>query len=160
MNDRLENLYQETILEHNKHPKNFKKLEKCSSCAHGVNQLCGDDYYVYLNLDKNNIITDISFQGVGCAISKSSASLMTTLIKGKTREEALNLKECFINMLTQNNCAQQCKTCLGSLKLFESVKKFPVRVKCATLIWRALEKALTTTSKPKGEGINQKGDQK
>jgi nitrogen fixation protein NifU and related proteins len=142
MNNRLEDLYQETILEHNKNPKNFKKMEKCSTCAHGVNPLCGDDYYVYVKLDKNEVIQEITFQGVGCAISKSSASLMTTLIKGKAKAEALKLKDCFINMITQKDCAQECKTCLGKLKLFESVKKFPIRVKCATLIWRALEKAL------------------
>lgn len=133
-------LYQEVILDHNKNPRNFKKIDDATHCSLGTNPLCGDTYEVYLKIE-NNIIENIGFKGVGCAISKASASIMTTMIKGKTIDEALSLKECFINLVTKS-CDGACDTCLGRLKIFENVKKYPVRVKCATLIWRALENAL------------------
>lgn len=140
MSERLEQLYQETILEHNKNPQNFRVLDDCTHCSHGKNPLCGDDYYIYLKV-KDNVIEDASFQGHGCAISKSSASILTTAIKGKTLQETMALKEHFINMITKE-CDGNCAACLGKLKIFEGVKKYPVRVKCATLIWRALEDAI------------------
>ena len=138
----LDDLYQETILEHNKNPRNFKELPDCTHCAHGHNPLCGDDYEIFLNI-KEDIIEDISFKGAGCAISKASASLMTSMLKGKNKNEALSIKDSFLKMVTAS-CDGDCKNCLGKLKVFEGVKKYPVRVKCATLIWRALENALTT----------------
>ena len=144
---RLENLYQETILEHNKNPRNYKKIKNFNACSAGTNKLCGDNYSLYIKYGENKVIEDIGFKGEGCAISKASASLMTTLIKGKTKEEALKIKDCFITMLTEEECHKNCSDCLGKLSAFKSVKKFPIRVKCATLIWRALEEALNERRK-------------
>lgn len=140
MTDRLEQLYQETILDHNKNPQNFKELKDFTHQSHGKNPMCGDDYHVYLKI-LHNVIEDIGFMGHGCAISKASASILTTTLKGKTVEEAMALKDQFINLVTRE-CDGNCKACLGKLKIFENVKKYPVRVKCATLIWRALEDAM------------------
>ncbi|RAP33323.1 SUF system NifU family Fe-S cluster assembly protein [Candidatus Marinamargulisbacteria bacterium SCGC AG-410-N11] len=140
MSERLKQLYQEMILEHNKRPRNFKKVEPCSHESHGVNPLCGDDYYVFVDIE-NDKIKDIGFLGKGCAISKSSGSLMTESIKGKTITEVIALKNDFINLLTND---QSASTNLGKLKVFEGVKEFPARVKCAALVWRALEDAIET----------------
>ncbi|MGE4169947.1 MAG: Fe-S cluster assembly sulfur transfer protein SufU [Candidatus Margulisiibacteriota bacterium] len=140
---RLEQLYQDTVLVHNKNPKNFKEVDYPTHVAHGKNPLCGDDYWLYLKIEDNRIV-DLGFQGSGCAISKSSASLMTQTALGKTPDEILALKDHFIDLLTQDPSPEAARTGVGSLKIFETVKNYPVRVKCATLIWRALEKALTT----------------
>lgn len=140
MSRNLDHLYQELILEHNKKPRNFSVMPNPSIIRHGRNPLCGDEYLVYLKMEDEHI-SDITFQGAGCAISKASASIMTTLIKGKTIAEARELKDCFLGMVTDKPPAK-CAACLGSLKVFEGVKKFPARVKCAALIWRALEAAL------------------
>jgi len=137
---RIEQLYQDMILEHNRKPRNFREVEGATHQAHGINPLCGDDYNLYLTL-KDGHVEDVGFQGHGCAISKSSASLLTTKIKGKPMQDVLKLKDCFIDLVT-NECSQDCQACLGALKVFEGVKKYPIRVKCAALIWRALEAAL------------------
>ena len=139
---RLSELYQEVILDHNKHPRNFKKLENPTSFAHGVNPLCGDDYYVYLKRDEQGVIRAVGFEGQGCAISKSSASMMTTVMEGKNTEEAGKIKDAFLHLLTQNTVSAQEREKVGRLKIFEGVKQYPIRVKCATLAWRALEEAL------------------
>ncbi len=139
---RLSELYQEVILDHNKRPRNFKKLEHPTSSAHGVNPLCGDNYYVYLKQDARGVIQAVGFEGEGCAISKSSASMMTTMIEGKTAEEAQKLKDAFIHLLTLEKPAAEEREAVGRLKLFEGVRQYPIRVKCATLAWRALEEAL------------------
>jgi len=141
MSTRLEQLYQDVILDHNKNPKNFLVLEPHSHAAHGKNPLCGDDYWVYLNI-KDDIIESVSFHGTGCAISKASASLLTGSLKGKTLTEALNLKDQFIELVTKDKVDETTKSALGRLAIFEGVKKFPVRVKCAALAWRALEAAV------------------
>jgi nitrogen fixation protein NifU and related proteins len=133
----IENLYQEMILEHNKKPRNFKTVSPCSHSSHGVNALCGDDYMLTVQVD-NGSITDIGFTGHGCAISKSSGSLMTSTIKGKSLDEAITLKDQFLGMLIEDRTSED----MGRLAVFANVKRFPVRVKCATLIWRALEDAL------------------
>ncbi|MBI4211365.1 MAG: SUF system NifU family Fe-S cluster assembly protein [Deltaproteobacteria bacterium] len=140
----LDELYQEVILDHNRNPRNFRTIEGATNYAHGKNPLCGDDYEVYFNIDANGIIQDVGFQGAGCAISKSSASVMTTLVKQKTLAEALELAKTFHLLVTQDEVAAEIKTKAGKLKIFEGVKKFPVRVKCAMLAWRALEDALTS----------------
>jgi nitrogen fixation protein NifU and related proteins len=146
---RLNNLYQEVILDHNRKPRNFKTIEGASHYSHGVNPLCGDDYHLYLQI-QNGVIQDVGFQGNGCAISKSSASLMTSLIKGKTPEEAARLHENVIHLLTQDTADEQCKKESGRMIIFEGVREFPVRVKCATLIWHALQDALQgSPSQPK-----------
>jgi nitrogen fixation NifU-like protein len=136
---RLEQLYQDMILEHNKNPRQFKELPAPTHRSHGVNPLCGDDYWVFLDV-KEGTIVDIGFTGNGCAISKSSGSLMSSTVMGKTVEEALTLKDAFLAMVTDN--ANVSPSTLGRLAVFEGVKKFPARVKCAALVWRALEDAL------------------
>ncbi len=133
----IDNLYQEMILEHNKKPRNFKTVDPCTHSSHGVNALCGDDYTLTVQVD-NGSIADIGFTGHGCAISKSSGSLMTSTIKGKSVDEAIALKDKFLDMLVEDKNPDD----MGRLAVFANVKRFPVRVKCATLIWRTLEDAL------------------
>ncbi|MDA1353942.1 MAG: SUF system NifU family Fe-S cluster assembly protein [bacterium] len=137
----VRNLYQQMILDHNKNPRNFKDLELVTHRAHGKNPLCGDDYFVFLHVD-NGVVEDIGFKGVGCAISKSSASIMTTIIKGMKVDDVLSMKDDFIALLTRDDVSEEQKKNLGRLSIFEGVKEYPVRVKCATLIWRALESSL------------------
>ena len=130
------------ILDHNRRPRNFKKIENADAHAHGVNPLCGDDYHLYLKKDERGIIKEAGFEGQGCAISKSSASMMTALIQNKNSQEVEILKDSFLRLLTKDDATETDRKNLGSLKIFEGVKNYPVRVKCATLIWRALEAAL------------------
>jgi nitrogen fixation NifU-like protein len=141
---RLQQLYQEMILEHNKHPRNFLRLDPHSHASRGKNPLCGDDYYVYLDIH-NSVIKKIGFLGQGCAISKSAGSLMTQSLEGKTIEEAQSLLTLFIDMVGKEITEEEKKR-LGKLKVFEGVKEFPVRVKCALLVSRALEDALAKNS--------------
>ncbi len=143
---KLDNLYQDVILDHNRRPRNFKEIPQATQYSHGVNPLCGDNYHLYINLDSEGVIQDIGFQGTGCAISKASASMMTTLVKGKKAQEALQVKESFIDFLTREEVSDRIKKNVGRLTLFEGVKEFPVRVKCATLIWHALADALKDAS--------------
>ncbi len=132
-------LYQEVILDHNRTPRNHHEMS-CPTCeARGVNPLCGDKLTVYVLL-KNGVIEDVSFLGEGCAISQASASLMTETLKGKTEAEAENLFEAFHALLTEDD-AKASKS-LGKLVIFEGVRAFPARVKCATLAWHALDAAL------------------
>lgn len=147
----LDRLYQEMILEHNKKPRNFGEISPFSHHAHGKNPLCGDDYHVYMQVN-GNVVENIGFTGSGCAISKSSASMMTAMVKGKPVNEILALKDNFLQLVTTDTCSDECRQQVGRLKVFEGVKQFPVRVKCATLIWRALEAALeTATEDPTGD---------
>lgn len=143
---KLDDLYQEVILDHNRRPRNFKKMDDANATAHGVNPLCGDDYHLYLKKDEKGVIRAVSFLGQGCAISKSSASIMTTLVEGKSVKDAEALKDDFIRVLTRDGITPEERARLGKLKIFEGVKQYPVRVKCATLIWRALEAALKDTA--------------
>ncbi len=138
MND-LRELYQETILDHNRDPRNFRILEEASHKAEGFNPLCGDHFSLYLKVD-GDLIADISFQGSGCAISKSSASIMTTLLKGKTVEEAKVLFEQLHTLLTSEELTEV--ESLGKLAVFAGVREFPARVKCASLAWHTLISAL------------------
>ena len=137
MNSRLDALYKQTIIEHNKNPRHFKEISPCSHQAHGKNPLCGDDYTVFIDV-KDNVIQDIGFKGEGCAISKSSGSIMTSTLIGKPVEEALSIKAKFLGMILSEKEHEP----LGKLDVFKGVKQYPIRVKCATLIWRALESAL------------------
>lgn len=155
MNDKigdvkLSELYQEVILDHNKNPRNFTKLSDATSYAHGVNPLCGDNFEVYL-VEADGKIKKIGFQGQGCAISKASASLMTTAVEGKAIADAEALKDHFIHLLTDSDVSAATREGVGRLKFFEGVKQFPIRVKCATLIWRALEEALKDKSRRQAE---------
>jgi nitrogen fixation NifU-like protein len=137
----LRDLYQDVILEHSKAPRNYRELAAANHKAEGFNPLCGDHFTVYLDLE-NDSIRDISFQGSGCAISKASASMMTQILKGKSKEEAEKLFEVFHTMVTGKAPATGSQPELGKLAVFSGVSEFPVRVKCATLAWHALHAAL------------------
>jgi nitrogen fixation NifU-like protein len=138
--NRLDNLYQELILDHNKNPHNFGRLDPHTHYSKGVNPLCGDSYEITLWV-KDDIIHDLRFVGSGCAISKSSGSMMTDAIKGKTVTEALLLKDQFLAIVLGTGTDAN-RSELGRLAVLEGVKKFPARVKCAALVWRAVEDAL------------------
>lgn len=134
-------LYEQVILDHNKNPRNFRKMEDADRQIEGFNPLCGDRFTVYLKLD-GDTISDVSFDGSGCAISKSSASVMSTVLKGKTLEEAEALFRLFHQMITADLDAPVDEAALGKLKVFSGVRAYPVRIKCATLAWHALEAAI------------------
>lgn len=144
---RLKQLYQEMILEHNRNPRNFVALESATCQVHGKNPLCGDDYQLYVEFGDDGVLQNLGFTGSGCAISKSSASIMTSLLKNKTHDEALTLKNAFLSLLMEDE-SQSAADLSAQLKVFEGVKQYPARVKCATLIWRALEKALESPNSP------------
>lgn len=143
----LNELYQQLILEHNKTPRNFKKLELFTHDADGYNPLCGDHYHVWLKLD-GETITDIGFQGSGCAISKSSASMMTSSVKGRTVREAKELFEKFHTVIMTkigDSVPEATIEELGSLGALAGVREFPARIKCASLAWHALNAALSNS---------------
>ena len=137
----LKELYQQVILDHNKHPRNFHKLEDANRKAEGFNTLCGDRITLYVRLE-NDVITDVGFEGTGCAIFKASASLMTQALKGKTKAEAAALFDKVHKMLTGEMNPNTEGNELGKLAVFSGVCEFPVRVKCATLAWHTLRAAL------------------
>ncbi len=138
MNPLMRELYQETIMGHNKKPHNFRIIED-GVHADGHNPLCGDKFTVFATVDGDKV-TDISFQGEGCAISKSSASMMTDAVKGLSKDEARQLYEEFHKLVTGEGEADE--KLLGKLKVFAGVKEFPARVKCAALAWRTMVAAL------------------
>ncbi|MDX9973633.1 MAG: SUF system NifU family Fe-S cluster assembly protein [FCB group bacterium] len=135
-------LYEQMILEHNKKPRNFRVMEDCNRKADGYNPLCGDQFTIFLKIDENDVIQDVSFQGCGCAISKSSASVMTTMLKGKTKKEAEDLFVKFHALVTAPPDAPANPDDLGRMAVFSGVREFPVRIKCATLAWHTLLSAL------------------
>ena len=141
----LKELYQEIILDHGKNPRNLGKAENFNKDAKGHNPLCGDKVHLFLKLDENKNVNDISFEGEGCAISMASASIMTDLMKGKSEKEAKEIIEKFLDMIKEkddintNLLEDDEKTKLMSLG---GVKNYPMRVKCATLSWHALSSAL------------------
>ncbi|MGA9365458.1 MAG: SUF system NifU family Fe-S cluster assembly protein [Bacteroidota bacterium] len=137
----LRALYQEVILDHYRSPRNYKRLEGANRKAEGYNPLCGDHFIVYLRLEDDRI-ADVSFEGSGCAISKASASMMSTALKGKTREEARALFEKFHSLVTGELKPTGETNGLGKLEAFAGVSEFPVRVKCASLAWHAMRSAL------------------
>lgn len=136
----LSELYQETILVHNKEPRNFRDIEDALH-ADGKNPLCGDALRVYVKMD-GDTVSDVAFKGSGCAISKASASMMTQTVKGKTREEAEQLFNEFHKMVTGELDVETQENHLGKLKIFAGVLEFPARVKCASLSWHTLNAAL------------------
>lgn len=137
----LGSLYQDVILEHNRNPKNWGELTPPSQRAEGRNPMCGDEVTVWLRVD-NDLITDVSFVGTGCAISKASASMMTQAIKGKTRTETEQIFQQFHSMVTGQHPHPADDPMLGKLKVFSGVARFPTRVKCASLAWHAMKEAL------------------
>ncbi len=145
MND-LRDLYQEVILDHNRQPRNFRTHPEASHHAEGWNPLCGDRLTVFLDIDSDQRIADVSFQGSGCAISTASASLMTVAVKGKTRDEADALFDKVHAMLTGTEAPDT--AALGKLAVFSGVRDYPTRVKCATLAWHTLKAALQGSQEP------------
>ena len=137
-----EDLYQQVILEHNKRPRNFMKLDPCTHHAEGYNPLCGDHLNVYVRVDLNGVIEEVSFTGDGCAISKASASMMTTALKGRMVDEARVIFEEFRKLVTQETSDEALGPHLGKLSVFSGVWKYPSRVKCAILAWHTMKGAL------------------
>jgi len=140
----VDDLYQETILDHSKHPRNCHAMDDANRNAEGYNPLCGDKLKLYVKME-GDIVKDASFLGSGCAISTASASLMTESLKGKTREEALKLLDKFHDLLTTDTPAGKD---LGKLVVFCGVRDYPARVKCATLAWHTLKSALNGAAEP------------
>jgi nitrogen fixation NifU-like protein len=143
MTSELDELYQSVILDHNRAPRNFRKLDDATVHAEGRNPLCGDVYEIWLKLEGDRIV-DAAFQGQGCAISKASASMMTQVVKGKTVAEAREVFAAFHKLVTE---AQEPGSAVSSslpskLEVFKGVRAFPIRVKCATLSWHAMKQAL------------------
>ncbi len=146
----LKDLYQEIILDHNKNPRNYGKLSDHTHKAEGFNPMCGDHYSIYLKI-KNDRIIDVTFEGAGCAISKSSASMMTATLKGKTVEEAKKMFDKFQNMMTGDNPCEEVPEEICKVEPLQGVKKFPTRIKCATLIWHTMNNALKGENKSSTE---------
>jgi len=140
----VDDLYQETILDHSKRPRNFHPMDDANRKAEGYNPLCGDKLRLYLKME-GDVVQDASFEGSGCAISTASASLMTESLKGKTRDEALKLLDKFHDLLTTETPVSRD---LGKLVVFCGVRDYPARVKCATLAWHTLKSALTNAAEP------------
>jgi nitrogen fixation NifU-like protein len=136
----LRELYQQVILDHNKNPRNFREMGAPTRKVEGYNPLCGDHYTVYVDID-GETVRDVSFTGSGCAISKASASVMSSTIKGKSREEAERLFDTFHRLVTGETGAVNAAD-LGRLAAFSGVSEFPARVKCAILPWHTLRTAL------------------
>ena len=146
MNVELEELYQEVILDHSRKPRNFGELANAAVVVHGDNPACGDEIHLAVRFGDNGSLEDIKFTGHGCAISQASASMMTMKLKGKSRDETMSMLQTFRDLVTGNDDTPADARKLGDLQLLEGVRKFPQRVKCAMLPWRAVEQALQQTS--------------
>jgi nitrogen fixation NifU-like protein len=140
MSPDLEELYQTVILDHSRKPRNFGELADAAVRVHGDNPACGDEIHLGVQFDHDGGLQDIKFTGHGCAISQASASLMTMKLKGKSRVEAMEMFRAFHDLVTGETAEAPGK--LGDLRLMQGVQKFPLRVKCAMLAWRAVEQAL------------------
>jgi len=140
-------LYEQVILDHTKNPHNFKVLDPCDRKAEGFNPLCGDHFTVYLRMD-GDTISEVTFDGSGCAISKASASLMTTAIKGKTVAQARALFGHFHEMVTSPPDSEIDEAAVGKLRVFGGVREFPIRIKCATLAWHTFTAAVEGQGEP------------
>lgn len=134
-------LYQQVILDHNRKPRNFHAMDGATHTCEGFNPLCGDRLTVYLKLTPDGVIDEVSFTGSGCAISKSSASMMTSNLKGKTEAQAREMFGSFRKMVT-GEAESADEERLGKLSIFSGVKEYPSRVKCATLAWHTMASAL------------------
>jgi nitrogen fixation protein NifU and related proteins len=137
----LRELYQEVILDHNKRPRNFRVPDPMNRKAEGYNPLCGDKITVFMYVD-GDVISDLGFQGTGCAISKASASMMTDALKGKTLSEAEAFFNKFHTMLTAPATSSVDMDALGKLAVLSGVREYPMRVKCASLAWHTLKAAM------------------
>ena len=136
-----QDLYQEIVMDHNRRPRNFGSIADSTSSSEGFNPLCGDQVTVFLKVS-DEIVEDVSFEGIGCAISKSSASMMTEGVKGKSVEEALIVFQAFRRMLTTTSDQVEDSEILGDLEILKGVSQYPTRIKCATLSWHTLQAAL------------------
>lgn len=146
MTSELEELYQQVILDHSRRPRNFGEIAEGAVRVHGDNPSCGDEIHLSVKFAGDGAVEDIKFNGQGCAISLASASLMTMKLKGRSGAETREMASAFHDLVTQD-VAEPAKQ-LGDLRLLQGVRKFPQRVKCAMLAWRAFEQALGT---PEGE---------
>ena len=144
MSTELEELYQEVILDHSRRPRNFGTLPNADVVVHGDNPACGDEIHLGVHFSPDGKLEEIKFSGQGCAISQASASMMTMKLKGKSRSEAADLAQSFKGLVT-SEASSETKG-LGDLQLLQGVRKFPQRVKCAMLAWRAVEQALAQTA--------------
>jgi nitrogen fixation NifU-like protein len=140
-----EELYQQTILEHNRNPRNFRKIDGATHIAEGYNPLCGDHLWVYMNVNADGVIEDAAFEGSGCAISKASASMMTSSLKGKTVGEARVLFEEFHKLVIGELKPDEHPNHLEKLAVFSGIWQYPARVKCASLSWHTMHGSLEKT---------------
>ena len=136
----IEELYQEVILDHSRRPRNFGELPDAAVLVHGDNPACGDEIHLAVKFDGDGGLEDIKFTGRGCAISQASASLMTMKLKKKSRAEVVDMLRAFHDLVTEET--SDASKALGDLRVMQGVRKFPQRVKCAMLPWRAVEQAL------------------
>ena len=141
----LNDLYQEVILDHNRRPRNYGPLPDATHTAKGHNPLCGDQVTVWLELE-GDVVKDVRFEGQGCAISRASASLMTVAVKGKTVAEVERLFSGFHGLVTGEVSAETAEGLPARLQVFANVAQFPVRVKCASLAWHTMKRALDETT--------------
>lgn len=144
--DDLRDLYQEVILDHGKHPRNFRHPAEANHFAHGHNAMCGDTIDVYLTVDGGGRIADAAFQGQGCAISVASASMMTEMLKGKTEEEAHRLFQTMHALCTGKDGVDLDDLdddAIDRMQILAGVRQYPMRVKCATLAWHTMDKAMS-----------------
>jgi nitrogen fixation NifU-like protein len=144
MNPELEELYQEVILDHSRRPRNFGRLADAAVRVHGDNPSCGDEIDLEVKFGADGSLQDIKFSGHGCAISQASASMMTAKLKGKARAVAMEMLRAFHDLVAGDG--DESSSILGDLRTMQGVRKFPQRVKCAMLAWRALEEALRTSA--------------
>jgi nitrogen fixation protein NifU and related proteins len=151
MDENLRELYQEVILDHSRHPRHFGPLAGANHVGEGYNPLCGDRVKVYLAVDSDGRIGDVSFEGRGCAISQASASLMTDLIKGRTVAEAEKLMGGFLHLVKGENASSVSPDDRERLDVMAGVSAFPMRVKCATLAWHTMKSALEDGTAAKTE---------
>ena len=151
MDQGLRELYQEIILDHSRHPRHFGALADANHVAEGFNPLCGDKVKIYLSVDANDRIEDVSFEGRGCAISVASASLMTDMLKGRTIEQAEELMGGFLLLVKGEDVKALDEDDRERLEVMAGVSAFPMRVKCATLAWHAMKAALDGQVKARTE---------
>jgi nitrogen fixation NifU-like protein len=148
MNSELEELYQQVLLDHSKRPRNFGEITEGAVIVHGDNPSCGDEINLHVLFGADGSVEDVKFTGQGCAISQASASMMTLKLKGKSREEATEMLRSFQDLIMKD--VPEPPRMLGDLRLLQGVRKFPQRVKCAMLAWRAFEEAIEHSD---GQGV-------
>lgn len=145
--DELQDLYQQVILDHGRNPRNYRKLETADNHAEGFNPLCGDRITMYVRRDGEKI-TELAFEGKGCAICTASASMLTQVVKDKTEQQAETMFEQFHTMVTGDSEAEVDTDVMGKLAVFAGVRKYPIRVKCASLPWHTLKACLDNREDP------------